>query len=92
MRGQTLRGGLPPPPEFRRFYGTVKIDPHGGAAQFSDVMTEVVNLLTANPGVDVSIKVDINAESNAPFDKNTVVRPVKANCDTLHFEESIFEP
>ena len=81
----------PQPPEVRHFYGTVKIDPHGGAAQFSDVMTEVVNLLTTNPGVNVSIKVDINAESSAPFDRNTVVRHVKENCNTLHFEEAQFE-
>ena len=54
-------------------------------------MTEVVNLLTTNPGVNVSIKVDINAESSAPFDRNTVVRHVKENCNTLHFEEAQFE-
>ena len=85
-------GSRPVSVEKRKFYGTVKIDPHGGAAQFSDVMAEVVNLLTAKPGVTVSIKIDIRAESPAPFDKATVIRQVEANCTTLKFEESAFEP
>jgi len=79
------------PPDFRHFYGTVSIDPHGGAVEFLRVMDNVVNVLNASPGVNVEIKVNITADSAAPFDNAAVIRPVTQNCTDLHFDCHTFE-
>jgi len=75
----------------KRFWGSIELDPLNATLKFADVMNEVVSILNGRPGVDVKIRVDIEAKSRESFDKNAVVRPVTENCSNLGFATQGFE-
>ncbi len=73
-----------------RYFGSVELDPVRASLQFSQIMSEVVELFTARPGAKVRVKVDIDAESSEGFDETTV-RAAKENGRTLGMNPSDFE-
>ena len=57
---------------------------------FSDVVNEVVQNFTSKPGAEVSISVEIQADSEEGFDEN-LRRTVKENCNVLKFKNAEVE-
>jgi uncharacterized protein len=74
----------------KQFYGTVDLDPVRATMDFSDIVNEVVQHFTAKIGVDVTIKVEVEAKSAGGFDE-TLQRTVKENCNVLKFSNAEFE-
>ena len=74
---------------YKRFYGAASIDPVSGALQLQNIITELVSHFTTKPGVKVTLKLDIEATSDNPFDDNTV-RTVMENSTVLKLESSEF--
>lgn len=74
----------------KHYFGTIRLDPLDPVIQMNDVLENVIALFTAKPGISVTIKLDIEASSAQPFDKNTVVRPVLENAKSLGFAQSEF--
>lgn len=75
---------LPNQSASRRFYGTIELDPVAAGLKFSKVMSELVELFTAQPGCRVRIKVDIEAETATGLNEQTT-RAVKENAKVLGF-------
>ncbi|MCF8029882.1 MAG: DUF499 domain-containing protein [Desulfohalobiaceae bacterium] len=97
--GQTSPGGKPgeiPGPDQpqatakKRFYGTVELDPHTGRMDFDTIHKEIVSQLTARPGANVKLRLDIEAEIPEGFDEHTQ-RAVRENCGTLNFSSAEFD-
>ena len=74
----------------KQFYGQINLDPVKAKMNFADVVDEVVENFTAKHGVDVSILVEIRAESEAGFDE-ALQRTITENCNTLKFRTAEFE-
>lgn len=74
----------------RHYFGTVNLDPLDPVMKMSDVLENVISLFTAKPGVHVTVKLDIEASSTTPFDKNSIIRPVSENGKALGFTTSEF--
>ncbi len=74
----------------RRFYGAVTLDPISASMDFANIMNEVVQQFTSRLGVDVSISVEIQAQSREGFDES-FQRIIKENCNVLKFGSSEFE-
>ena len=58
--------------------------------QFADLVDEVVQQFTIQPGVKVKIAIEIQAESPSGFDES-LQRVVKENCNVLRFKNAEFE-
>ena len=92
-KGIGSTGGTPPiirQVTKKQFYGTVDIDPQTALMKFSDIVEEVLEQFVARTGVDVSISVEINANTPAGFDE-TLQRAIKENCNVLGFNSAEFE-
>ena len=65
--------------KFKRFYGTVNLDPIRAGRDAQQVIAEIVQHLTSLPGADVKITMDIEAKvsDGVPAD---IVRIVTENC------------
>ncbi len=74
----------------KQFYGAISLDPVKAKMDFATVMDEVVQQFTTRLGVDVTISVEIEANSNAGFDEG-LERTVKENCNVLRFRNAEFE-
>ena len=83
--------GKPSPAAPTRFWGRKDLNP--AAAQmrrdFEKVEQEVVGLLQRELGSEVTVTINIEVVNDAGFSE-TVVRNVKANADTLRFDEHGF--
>jgi hypothetical protein len=81
----------PVPPEAHptRFVGTVMISPDRPAREIHQIIEAVVEQLTTTPGCEVSIKLEIDAEHAAGFDRSKV-RTVTENANTLGFIDKSF--
>jgi predicted AAA+ superfamily ATPase len=84
-------GSVPGPAAPTRFWGRKELNP--AAAQmrrdFEKVEQEVVALLQRELGSEVSVTITIEVVNESGFSE-TVVRNVKANADTLRFDEHGF--
>ncbi|MGN0880345.1 MAG: ATP-binding protein [Oligosphaeraceae bacterium] len=69
-------------PQHRHFFGTIELDPIGAAMEVAQIMEEVVGNFTSKPGIKVTLKLDIEAHSDQPFEAN-LVRTVKENSTVL---------
>ena len=87
----TQGGGPPSVQTFRRYYGTVELDPINPESAFHDVVAEIVSLFTKKINVGVKLRLEIEAETKdlLPFDTPTV-RAVKENANALKLQESEF--
>ena len=74
----------------RRFYGSISLNPLLAKKQFADIVDEVIQLFTIKPDVEVTISVDIHADSQADFDEG-LQRAVRENCQVLKFKSTEFE-
>ncbi|MBF0266053.1 MAG: hypothetical protein HQL46_12340, partial [Gammaproteobacteria bacterium] len=74
----------------KQFYGTIELDPVKAKMDFATIVDEVVQQFTAKLGVDVSISVEIQANSKDGFDE-ALQRTIKENCNVLKFSSSEFE-
>ncbi len=76
---------------YRRYYGTMKLDPINPEGEFHKVVEEVVSLFTKKTDVTVELHLEIGAKTNGllPLDAS-IVRAVKENAKALKFEESDF--
>ncbi len=72
-----------------RFYGSVQINERMMASEAGKIMEEVVKHLTGLSGTNVTVTLEITAElpEGAP---EHVIRTVKENSNTLHFQTSEF--
>ncbi|MFP4049933.1 MAG: hypothetical protein ACLFT8_08280, partial [Desulfovermiculus sp.] len=61
-----------------------------GRMAFDTIHQEIVSQLTAKPGAQVKIRLDIEAEMPEGFDENTQ-RAVRENCGTLNFSSAEFD-
>jgi hypothetical protein len=75
---------------FRRFYGSVTLDPVRISRDAAKVADEVVQHLTGLEDSDVTIRMEITAQAPAGVPDN-VLRTVTENCRTLKFNTAEFE-
>jgi len=73
-----------------RCFATAELDPVKASLQFSKLVSEFVELFTANPGTQVRIRVDIEAEDARGFNEGTV-RAAKENGKVLGMKPPDFE-
>ncbi|SKA70033.1 ATP-binding protein [Desulfobaculum bizertense] len=81
---------VPPAQKSTRFYSTIDLEAQTSRMKFDDIYQEIITLLTSKPGVNVRVKLDIEADASEGFDDN-VQRAVRENCSTLDFKEAEFE-
>jgi uncharacterized protein len=74
----------------KQFYGTVDLNPVTATMSFSDIVNEVVQHFTSKIGVEVAIKIEVEAKSSEGFDE-ALQRTVKENCSVLKFTSAEFE-
>jgi len=80
----------PQPKKFKRFYGTVNLDPIRLNRDAGMIADEVVQHLTAHKGATVEVTLEIQAKipDGAP---DNMIRTVTENCRTLKFKDHGFE-
>ena len=74
----------------RSFYGTIDLDPLTAKMKFADIVDEIVQQFTTKTGVNVSISVEIQADSKDGFDES-LQRTIKENSNVLGFGSAEFE-
>ena len=74
----------------RRFFATVRLDPLRAGRDMSVVTDEVVKHLTALPGAEVEVSVEISATVSDGVNEN-IRRIVNENCRALKFRSHEFE-
>lgn len=87
---QAYSPAIVPSKSKKQFYGAIDLDPIQAKKQFADLVDEVVQQFTIQPGVKVKIAIEIQAESTVGFDES-VQRIVKENCNVLRFKNAEFE-
>ena len=94
--GQTAGAGTGTAPaptqaaKFKRFYGTVNLDPIRAGRDAQQVIAEIVQHLTGLPGADVEVTMEIQAKVSDGVPED-IVRIVTENCQTLRFTSQGFE-
>lgn len=83
----SVNGGSPLP---TRFYGTIELDPVMASMDFSKIVEEIVQHFTTRTDVNVSINVEISAQSGDGFDQ-ALQRTVNENCGVLKFQTREFD-
>nr|WP_038716142.1 DUF499 domain-containing protein [Burkholderia pseudomallei] len=74
----------------KRYYNVLSLEPIQAKRQFADLADEILQQFTVRPGVNVTITVEIQAESPIGFDAG-IQRAVTENCTTLKFPPGSFE-
>ncbi|MBN1931790.1 MAG: ATP-binding protein [Desulfobacterales bacterium] len=80
----------PPKKMFRRFHGSVKLDPIKASLDFSTITQEVIQHFSSILGTEVNISLEIEAVSNNGFE-DSIRRTVQENSRTLGFNHAEFE-
>jgi predicted AAA+ superfamily ATPase len=90
--GSGTSGGevVPPPPEYRRFHGSVRLDPIRLGRDAGQIAQEVVQHLSRIDDAQVSITLEIQADLPEPASEK-LMRDVTENCRTLRFDSYGFE-
>lgn len=73
-----------------RFYGTKALTPERYASDFKKIADEVLAQLAAVEGVELEIRIDVEAIARSGFDESKI-RTVRENADTLKFDQHGFE-
>jgi predicted AAA+ superfamily ATPase len=91
--GQQTTQPSPPqaPPKPKRFYGSVKLNPHRVGRDAGKIAEEIVQHLVLQPGATVEVTLEIQARMPEGAAEN-VVRIVTENARTLKFTAQGFEP
>ncbi|HNL81623.1 MAG TPA: hypothetical protein PKL69_14905, partial [Agitococcus sp.] len=74
----------------KQFYGSISLDPVKAKMEFATIIDEVIQQFTSRLGVDVTISVEVQANSPMGFDDN-LQRAIKENCKVLKFNTAEFE-
>ncbi len=74
----------------KRFYATVDLDPIKAKMDFATITDEILEHFTARTGVEVTVSVEIRAETEEGFDES-IQRTIKENCNVLRFRNTEFE-
>ncbi len=74
----------------RRFHGSVKLNPVSAGLDFTTIAQEIIQHFSSQLGTNVSITVEIEADSNDGFTESTR-RTVQENSRTLGFSHAEFE-
>ena len=74
----------------KRFHGSVQLDPMTAALDFSNIANEIIQHFSSQLGTDVSITLEIEANSKEGFNESTR-RTVQENSRTLGFGHAEFE-
>lgn len=74
----------------QQYFGTVALDPMTATIEFSDIMKEVLQHLRDVPGGNLTITVEVHAQTPAGFSEATQ-RVVRENAKQLKFTTSSFE-
>lgn len=77
-------------PRMKQFYGTVDLDPVKAKMDFATIVDEIIQQFTSKHDVNVSISVEVQAESPNGFDEG-IQRTIKENCNVLKFKNAEFE-
>jgi len=87
----TTQGGAQPAKSLAtQFYASAELDPVKAKMQFATLVDEVIQQFTAKHGVNVTISIDIQANSGSGFD-DSLQRSVKENCNVLKVKTYEFE-
>lgn len=81
---------VPPKPQKTRFFGAKTLGATRYALDFKQINDEILSHLATTDGVQLTVRVEIEAVTPAGFD-DTRVRTVSENANTLKFEQSGFE-
>jgi hypothetical protein len=87
---QTAPGVFTPKIATTRFFGSKVLDPDRYALDFKKVADEVLAHLAAAPGVQLAVRIEVEATTAQGFDENKV-RTIAENAKTLKFDQSGFE-
>ena len=74
----------------KQFYGSISLEPVKAKMDFAMIIDEVIQQFTSRLGVDVTISVEVQANSAMGFDDN-LQRAIKENCKVLKFNTAEFE-
>lgn len=85
-----LRSENLPPPQPKRFYGSIKLNPLRCQRDMEQVTKEVLEHLMSLANAEVEITLDIQVRSQESI-SDTVIRTVTENCRTLKFDSQSFE-
>ena len=89
--GEAAAGATPPGPTLpTRYYGRIKLDSARWAKTAADVAEAIVDQLARTDGAELSITIEVEAESPEGFD-DRVQRTVTENATTLKFNTTEFE-
>jgi len=80
----------PATPSKTRYFGTKQLAADRYALDFKQITDEILAHLAANPGTEIEVSVEIQAESSEGFDESKV-RTISENANTLKFDQSGFE-
>lgn len=80
----------PGPPPKTRYFGVRTLDAERYAVDFGKINAEVLQHLAAQPGVELHVRIEIEAHSPEGFDDSRI-RTVSENASTLKFDQSGFE-
>lgn len=86
-------GRAEPAPEVQkktRFYATIGLEAQTSRMTYDDIHKEIITLLNSKPGVNVRVRLDIEADASDGFDES-VQRAVRENCSVLGFKGAEFE-
>jgi predicted AAA+ superfamily ATPase len=86
----TTSSAPPAGPVYRRFHGTIDIDPPDPVGAFTDIVENVIQHFTAQYGTGVTITIEVEARRSDGFDQKTI-RTVRENARVLKFDTAEFE-
>ena len=75
---------------FRRFHGSVRLNPISASLDFSTIAQEIIQHFSCKLGTRVNITLEIEAISDKGFD-DSLRRTVQENSRTLNFNHAEFE-
>ena len=73
-----------------RYFGARTLDAERCAPDFGKINTEVLQHLAAQAGLELHVRIDIEAHAREGFDDSRI-RTVPENAMTLKFDQSSFE-
>lgn len=74
----------------QRFFGVVEVDATTATMDFSTIVNEVIQHFAAQTGTDVTITVEVEAQSSQGFDA-AFQRTINENCAVLKFRKPSFD-
>lgn len=87
---ESLHEERPRKPVYRRFYGSVKLDPLRVGRDAAQIADEVIQHLTKLMGAEVQVTLEIQANIPDGISEKTMLS-LKENCHTLKFDSFDFE-